>query len=228
MIRQITCAIAAALALFLTLSSHAPPARAASADAIDTTLMDRTMETLARGSEQQKDAAVAAIRAAPGKYAPPVLYVLSSVLFSDGEKDEAAFWFYAGQLRAQYDANRCAQESAQVAVAVLNSQFGSVINKHAFQDRSKLEALIPRVVEWDRRTPHDYEHRWINLRAPENRPGTGNGEAAGVNGRMSRPRDEWPAIAARTRADYLAAFDQVMKEVREREQRKQRRPRDAT
>ena len=47
----------------------------------------------------KKQAAIDAVKAHPQCYAPPAFFALSAVLFQDGKKDEAAFWFYAGQLR---------------------------------------------------------------------------------------------------------------------------------
>lgn len=32
-----------------------------------------------------------------------------------------------------------------------------------FKRLTKLEELVPKVVEWDRKTPYNYDHRWINL-----------------------------------------------------------------
>jgi len=51
--------------------------------------------------------------------------------------------------------------TARQAVRELNRSFGQEINQYAFQDLPKLEALIPRVVEWDRRTPHRLKKRWL-------------------------------------------------------------------
>jgi hypothetical protein len=169
---------------------------------IDVGLANRTLETLLRGKDAERDAAVEAVLRAPEKYAPPVFFALSNVLFDRGRKDDGAFWFYAGQLRARYDANRCADVSARGAVGVLTERFGPPINEYMFQDFARVEALIPRVVEWDRKTPHAYDHRWINL----------HGMAAMVESldkseakpkAMSLPRHQWDAIAEKTRTDYL-------------------------
>jgi len=43
---------------------------------------------------------------APENYAPPVFYALSEALLVRGEKDDAAFWFYAGQIRTRFDAHK--------------------------------------------------------------------------------------------------------------------------
>lgn len=176
---------------------------------IDTRLVIETMRVLSTGSENEKKAVIAAIRAAPENYAPPVFYQLSNVLFEKGEQDDAAFWFYAGQLRARFDANRCADTSARDAVSVLNMQFGSPINEYMFKDIPKLKLLIPRVVEWDRKTPHNYDHRWINLHGMSAMM-SGLGGSGSVKPVLSLPEDQWNDIAEKTRKDYLEGFQQAM------------------
>lgn len=60
---------------------------------------------------------------------------------------------------------------------------------------------VERVVTGDRATPHDYDHRWVALH--------GMGASAGA-APLARPAAEWPAIAERTRAEYLRGLDQVL------------------
>ena len=176
---------------------------------IDVRLANDTIAALLGQDDGERSRAIAEIEASPAKYAPPVFYVLSSVLFTAGRKDDAAFWFYAGQLRGRFDANRCADVSARQAIAVLNDQFGLPINQYMFKDTARLQALIPKVVEWDRKTPHDYDHRWINL----------HGMAAMIESLdspakkaqpLSLPRAEWDAIAEKTRTDYVEGLRQAL------------------
>ena len=183
---------------------------------IDTRLANETIEVLAKGDAEEKQRAIQRIKDHPENFAPPVFYVLSNVLFQRGEKDDAAFWFYAGQLRARFDANRCADVSARQAVGALNQRFGPEINQYAFQDIPKLEALIPRIVEWDRGTPHRYDHRWINL----------HGMGAVMSGLdtkkeastfLSVPAEEWEKIAEKTRDDYLNAFGRAIARIKNRQ-----------
>jgi hypothetical protein len=145
--------------------------------------------------------AVAAVLAAPQRYAPPVLAAAAVELFAAGRRDEAVFWFYAAQLRARFDANRAADRTAGGAVAALTQHYGPSINRYAFTDPAGLRTVVERVVEWDRTTPHEYDHRWINLH--------GMGAFTG-SGPLSRPAAEWPAIAERTRAEYLRGLDEAL------------------
>jgi hypothetical protein len=183
---------------------------------IDVRLLNETLHTLTNGSTAEKAKAIEAVKATPAIYAPPVFYAMSNVLFQDGQKDWAAFWFYAGQLRARYDANRCADVSARQAVAVLNQRYGPQINKYAFANLDMLEGLIPRVMEWDKLTPHKYDHRWINI----------HGMGAIITGMdgddkksaLSLPESQWAEIKEKTRADYLRGFQDALIEMKKRKQ----------
>ena len=95
---------------------------------IDIRLVEGAINALLKGSADEKQNAIAQVKAAPERYAPLVFYAMSEALFQDGKKDDAAFWFYAGQLRARFDANRCLDVSARSAVGLLNQRYGMAIN----------------------------------------------------------------------------------------------------
>jgi hypothetical protein len=146
--------------------------------------------------------AVEAVLAAPQRCSPPVLAAAAAALFGAGRRDEAVFWFYAAQLRARFDANRAADPTAGSAVAALTRHYGPPVNRHAFADPAGLRAVVERVVEWDRATPHDYDHRWINLH--------GMGAFTGAT-TLSRPAAQWPAIAEGTREEYLRGLEEALR-----------------
>jgi hypothetical protein len=178
---------------------------------IDVRLANETMKALAGGTAEERRKAIETIQLSPQKYAPPVFFLLSNVLFQGGKQEEGAFWFYAGQLRARFDANRCADISAREAVGVLNQEYGSVINQFMFKDLSKLEELIPKVVEWDRKTPHDYDHRWINLHGMgAMMSGLDAEDSSEKPAALSLSEEQWGEIAEKTRADYLAGFKEAL------------------
>ena len=162
------------------------------------------MKALGSGDAAERAKQIVAVLAHPSRFAPPVLYALSEALFQAGKKDEAAFWFYAGQLRARFDANRCTDETAGSAVDVLNDRYGPAINKYTLTDIPKLEALIPRVIAWDRKTGHVYDPRWL---APHGMaPFLADGKAAP----LTRPQAEWGKIAEKNRAAYLSGFYEAL------------------
>ena len=176
---------------------------------IDVRLVNETMAALLGPNADLQQRTILQVKQQPEKFAPPVFYALSGALMQRGEKDDAAFWFYAGQLRARFDANRCADVSARQAVNTLTHLFGQDVNRHAFQDIPKLEALIPRVVEWDRQTPHRYDHRWINLHGM-NAILASEGATPQAPAALSAPQEEWERIAEKTRQDYLEGFREAM------------------
>ena len=182
---------------------------------IDTRLTNETIQILAKGTADEKQSAIAKIKANPESYAPPVFYALSNVLFADGEKDDGAFWFYAGQLRARVDANICADSSARQAVGVLNSNYGTPINQYTFQNIPKLEMLIPKVVDWERKTPYNYDRRWINLHGMSAMmSGLGAQSKNTSQATLSYPKDRWNDIAEKTRTDYLSGFKKAMAQMK--------------
>ncbi|HET9552183.1 MAG TPA: hypothetical protein VFP50_04385 [Anaeromyxobacteraceae bacterium] len=201
-------AIAAAILLAIPLCTAAgtealPPAGAYGE--IDTKLTTQTIRALASEVGEARDRAVAAVKAAPQRYAPPVLMVLSKILFDRGDKDEAAFWYYAGQLRGRSDANLCLDKSAAAALDELNRTFGPPINEHAFKDREKLTALVERVVTWDRETAHDYDRRWIALSGMQAVLAS-MGEGPAEAGAVSVPHERWDEVSEQTRRAYLEDF----------------------
>ncbi|WP_353189210.1 hypothetical protein [Pandoraea pnomenusa] len=179
---------------------------------IDTQRTNQALQVFAKGTPLEKRAAADEIVAHSENYAPPVFYALSQALFEDGKQDEGAFWFYAGQLRARFDANRCADKTAKSAVSGLNNRYGPLINQYMFKDVSKLEALIPEVVAWDRKTPHSYDHRWINLHGMAAMMAGLNAKSglAQPSSAMSLPQEQWERIAEQTRLEYMRGFQEAM------------------
>jgi hypothetical protein len=163
---------------------------------------------LSQGTPQQQQAVLERVRAAPERFQPPVFYVLSQTLFKAGLRDEAAFWFYAGQLRARFDANRCADVTARQAVDVMNQSYGAPINRHLFQDLDKAQELIAKVVDWDRRTPHAYDPHWINLHGMQAVQASRDPQLAArlTMESLSLPAAQWPAWPSRRAPSICRAF----------------------
>jgi len=133
------------------------------------------------------------------KWNPPVIYALSKVLFEQGYKDDAAMWFYIGQLRARIDANICQDETARGAVAILNDKFGT-INKYALKDIKKLETIVKDAVAFVRKYEPTYDQRWINLHGMWAINGIPKGKE------LSYPKEEWAAIKKKTIDKYHNDF----------------------
>lgn len=223
MTKQIITPLATVLLAFLSLTQPAPTfadetviTPTGEYATIDVALTNSTIKSLRAGNLSQRKQAVEEILAQPDHYAPPVFYALSAELLKQGKKDDAAFWFYAGQLRARYDANRCADLSAREAVAVLNQEYGGPINQYTFSHLPMLEALIPKVVDWDRKTAHNYDHRWINLHGMGAvMSGLETDKPATAPSALSLPKEKWNEIAVKTREDYLQGFHEALKQAKQ-------------
>lgn len=207
----------AAIAVLATAFSPSTSAQSLPAEyaTIDIRLAEETIRMLADGSPEERSRAVASVEAQPGKFAPPVLFAVSKALFDAGRKDDAAFWFYAGQLRTRIDANRCADPTAKQAATALSRAYGPPINGYTRKNLPMLEKLVPKVVEWDRHTPREYDHRWINrhgmdaILAAEGEPGDRAGRRP-----LSVPAGQWPAIEEETRATYLRGFHDALERLK--------------
>ncbi|MDR1277108.1 MAG: hypothetical protein LBL72_12155 [Candidatus Accumulibacter sp.] len=80
------------------------------------------------------------------------------VLFQNDERDEAVFWFYAAQLRVQYQLAFEKGDRGQL-LSIMRMTTGAPINNYAFQDVSNLGRILDRVLEWDKATPNPYRNR---------------------------------------------------------------------
>jgi hypothetical protein len=90
---------------------------------------------------------------------PAAYYVLASKLFQAGSRDEAVFWFYAGQLRYRFHlaANPTLPPSGDPALfASLSEVVGGPINEYAFGDIDAATATMDKVLEWDEKTGNGF------------------------------------------------------------------------
>jgi hypothetical protein len=197
----------------LSLSADNPYAK------IDVKESTEAVDILAGKDYAAKAGKAEQVLAHPEKYNPPVLYMLSYVLFQQGRKDEAMFWFYAAQVRGRYDANRCADLSARPAVQELNRKIGPYINPYAFQDLEKLKQTVVRALEWERTTPHLYDQRWINLHGTEATTSAMkslSGAQIHEEPVMSLPESQWEEIHKKTLDEYMADFKEALGILKER------------
>jgi hypothetical protein len=149
---------------------------------------------------QEKENAIREVEAHPEMYSPLALYETASLLFEADRKDEAAFWFYAAQLRARFDMNRAGESSADFLMGFITQGLGEEINPYAFQDLDKLEKLIQKVVKWDRETPHKYDYRWVYF-----------GDKTSSQASPAHSQEHLDEIAEKTRSNYLKEFQEVLK-----------------
>src|SRR6266481_4463874 len=84
---------------------------------------------------------------------PFVFYILAEKLFAVGKKDEAVFWYYAGQLRYRVyllvNKDKLEPSGDPAAFAALSEEIGRPINEYAFGDIPQLAKTIDAVLAWD-------------------------------------------------------------------------------
>lgn len=178
---------------------------------IDTSQSLAIIKKLAATVGHENDELIADIQRNPGNYQPPVFFSLTRVLYDQGRTDDAIFRLSAARLRGNFDTLRCADITAKSAVQAMMRIIPPSLPRAQFDDLPKLRRLVNEAIRWDENTPHNYDHRWINLH--------GMGAVTGGLGvptkkePMSVPREEWPALAAKTRADYVASLDSAIQEL---------------
>lgn len=89
---------------------------------------------------------------------PLELFSPAAVLFQNGKKDDAVFWFYAAQLRVRYQLVFEKGDRGQL-LTVMMMTVGVPINNNAFQDVSNFIRTLDRVLEWDKRTPNPFRNK---------------------------------------------------------------------
>ncbi|MFA6956692.1 MAG: hypothetical protein WC538_12550 [Thermoanaerobaculia bacterium] len=119
-------------------------ASAAAADPTMDELTKQTPEQLMKGIENQH---------------PVVYYLLAGKLYDADKKDEAVFWFYAGQLRFRFMLAAHPEldpTKDQAVFASMTQQIGTPINIWAFGDLLGLETTLLAVLDWDDKTPNGF------------------------------------------------------------------------
>lgn len=169
--------------------------------AIDIYTQQRTIKALVDGDEET----IQQVIEDSGRYAPPVLYLLSNILLTRGRGDEAMYWFYTGQLRGTSDIQKVHHESAHQAVMALNEYYGPAINYYAFQNIARLEQVIEEVVRSDAIIKRRYDPRWVAL----------HGKETWISVSLTfEPAEHWEEINSEIRLAYLAGFREAINEMK--------------
>jgi hypothetical protein len=99
------------------------------------------------------------VRILPDQH-PAFYYVLASRLLAANRKDEAVFWFYAGQLRYRIRLAchpNLAPDVEPALLASLQEEVGRPINEYAGADPDAWAAAIARARDWDAQTRNGFE-----------------------------------------------------------------------
>lgn len=173
--------------------------------AIDVSTQNRAIEELREVTGVRPEGLFKHILAHPENYSPAVMLVLADKLYEADRRTEAMFWHYAGLLRGQYDANRCADESVQAALDIMARKFGAGIRRYAREQLPTFRQIIAHVIQFEYDTPHKYDHRWINLhgmQAARAVKAAQNGISLRDDRPLSVPQDDWPRIHRATVEAY--------------------------
>jgi hypothetical protein len=122
---------------------------------------------------------------------PAVYYVLAQKLFASGQKDEAVFWFYAGQLRYRFHlrATPGRDPSGDPALfASLSEVIGRPINEYAFGDLDALRATLPACCAGTSSRPTGSPRR-MSTRPPGARPDPGSSASTRTSATTRSPSE---------------------------------------
>lgn len=78
-----------------------------------------------------------------------------------------------------------------------------------FQNIQKLKELVPKVVQWDSTTGHNYDRRWIALHGL----GAFGTDDGGANATISIPKSEWLSSDQQAREKYFHDFEDAMSDL---------------
>lgn len=137
---------------------------------------------------------------------PLEMFAPVMALYQNGKKNDAVFWYYVAQLRAQ---NQLAYQNGDRGqlIAVMSMTTGSLINNYAFQDTSKLNATLDTVLAWDKKTQNPYLKKPILLK---DKVGIGYKFIETLKGKISSPHKETEDLARKNSAMY----DQLLEDRR--------------
>ncbi len=105
-----------------------------------------------KSPEEMKDMEPDALRDGIENRHPSAYYILAAKQFNAGERDDAVFWFYTGQLRYRTLLGckpDLAPDQDPALFASLNETVGRPLNGYAFGDVDELSSTIEDVLEWD-------------------------------------------------------------------------------
>lgn len=165
---------------------------------------------------------------------PGYYYVYAWYLWSTGRRDDAVFWFYAGQLRYRFHlaANPALKSTMDgERFAMLQREMGEPINLYAGADPARTVQIYDAVLEWDAKSANGhtsktrYRQQWEQTRnglmelrdytashqeqMREIRAQNGIGDIGVIDGvyveqRNEKMPKEWPPLLAQSAPETLA------------------------
>ena len=116
------------------------------------------------------DLAKAEVVLANAERTPSVELFLASVALLEQKRNaDAAFLFFAAQLRSRYDLNRyppkgTGGDSPDIAIGALSGQIGAAVNPAIMRQPKELRAVVDRIAKFTPATPRGYDPGWEHKR----------------------------------------------------------------
>jgi hypothetical protein len=98
---------------------------------------------------------------------PLSLFAPATVMFLNGKKDEAVFWYFAAQLRTRYQLAFEKEDRGQLLYVIAKTE-GKLISSYALQDIAKFNKTIDQVLEWDKKTANPFRDQPKTADSDEN------------------------------------------------------------
>jgi hypothetical protein len=169
---------------------------------IDTKADIEVIEQLHSGAPTENADLAAQVTRTSGRYSPPVLFALAEWYYMRGQVDDALFWLNAAGLRGRFDAKICTDTSAQSAIAELSQRLPPDLYREQWKDPARIKTIVDRVIDWDAKTPADYDHRWISLHGLK---AINSGLGMSVPPEpLTLPQTQWRDIEEKNRQSYRA------------------------
>jgi hypothetical protein len=135
------------------------------------------------------------------------LFLASAAMLQGGRVQDAAFLFYAAQMRrrldiAHFPPKESGGDSPDVALMALSQQIGQAVNPAIMRQPKDLSAAIERVRAWTPITPKSYDPGWKFLR----RENDAAAQSAFEANRKDFLDHFGPIATLLNRPDYFAAF----------------------
>lgn len=169
---------------------------------IDISKSQQAMDAITSG----KGETINTILQAPNDYAPPVLYLISAIMFDNEYQDQATFWFYAAQLRARSDANKSGDDTAHAAVSQLNQRFGANITPYSMSNPERFKGIVSQVLEWDAEQTRNYDARWVALQSKD---------VLTESTIDFAPKQKWEEINVLTRNQFRQGLEQALTKLKQ-------------
>ena len=169
---------------------------------IDISKSQQAMDAIANG----KADTINTVLKAPNDYAPPVLYLVSAIMFDNKYEDQGTFWYYAAQLRARSDANKSGDDTAHAAVSQLNQRFGAKITPYSMNNPALLQGIVNQVLEWDAEQTRNYDARWVALQSKD---------VLSESKVDFAPKQQWQEIDALTRTQFRQGLEQALAKLKQ-------------